>query len=114
MATNAKNKRNGMNLKGWRGPHGLRARTLERDQHLCQAQLPGCTHKATTVHIRPALDGDHRQATLHDCISLCHRCHGRIDGPRSPGGRGFPGRRRAAIPSQVAEIPPRSRRSREW
>lgn len=111
---NEKAKRNGLNLNRWRGPRGLRAQALRRDHHLCQH--PGCTNKATTVHIRPELNGDHRRATLNDCTSLCHTCHGRIDGRRSQTGGTSRARRTAAIPDG-AQIPPRAeniRRSRSW
>lgn len=107
-----KNQRNGMNTHRWRGPRGLRARALERDGHACTYGLPGCTGTATTVHIDPNLNGDHRRATLDDCRSACHRCHGRIDGHRSRGGTARPAARRD--PAEVAEIPPLGLRSREW
>jgi hypothetical protein len=36
-----------------------------------------------SVHLRPELQGNHRQATPQDCIVLCLSCHGTLDGPRA-------------------------------
>lgn len=42
----------------YRWPKGLRQAILERDNHLCQIRLPGCTMTADTVdHIRPVSQG---------------------------------------------------------
>ena len=58
----------------------LRKQALERDP-LCQR----CGREATTVHLDPALKGNHNAATLQDLTSLCHRCHGKLDGARGGG-----------------------------
>ena len=60
----------------------LRLAALKRDRHRCQFRLPGCTGKATTVHLRKALGGDHSLATLDDLTSGCAHCHGVVDGGR--------------------------------
>lgn len=94
---NQKATRNGLKRHAWKGPNGLRARTLQRDQHRCRLKLPGCTHKATSVHLAPLLRGDHTRATLDHCLSACHHCHGVIDGRRSKGGR-VPAQTTTSIP----------------
>lgn len=70
----------GYDSPGWRR---LRAAALQRDGGWCQLRLEGCTGRATTVHLRPELGGDHRRATLEDCVSACRVCHGRVDGGRA-------------------------------
>jgi hypothetical protein len=50
---------------------------------LCEFRYPGCTSRATTVHLDPRLQGDHLKARLEDCASACHHCHGVVDGARS-------------------------------
>lgn len=65
----------------------LRETALHRDGHVCQLQHTGCTERATTVHLDPALDGDHLAATPDDLTSACAHCHGVADGARSRGGR---------------------------
>ena len=61
----------------------LRKQRLAFDGHRCQLRLPGCTGRATTVHLDPRFAGDHDAATIDDLISACARCHGRIDAPRA-------------------------------
>lgn len=61
----------------------LRVQALVRDGYRCQLQLDGCTGVATTVHIDPALRGQHEDATLDDCTSACLYCHGVTDAARS-------------------------------
>jgi hypothetical protein len=78
-----KSRAHGLYDAAWRGPRGLRARVLERDRHLCQLGLRGCTFEATTVHLDASLEGDHSHATGHDCLSACAHCHGVTDGGRS-------------------------------
>jgi 5-methylcytosine-specific restriction endonuclease McrA len=70
-----KNKEQGRTTQHWRR---LRVQALERDDYTCQ----GCGAPAVSVHISPALGGDHRAATLDDCVSACLVCHGRLDGQR--------------------------------
>ena len=66
----------GRNTAAWRK---LRHFVLERDGRRCRTC--GATAKLT-VHLDPALGGDHSLATSKDCITLCVRCHGLADGPR--------------------------------
>ena len=63
----------------------LRQRRLNLDGHRCQLHHPGCTQVATTVHLDPALNGDHLYATLGNTISACLHCHGVEDAPRASG-----------------------------
>lgn len=54
-----------------------RQRVLERDSHRCQAQLDGCTGRATEAHHR----GGYRYVQnepLFELIALCHHCHDQI------------------------------------
>jgi len=75
-----KRKRGGLTEQVWLR---LRAAALLRDRHRCQFRLEGCTRRATTVHLRPELAGDHRRATLDDLTSSCAHCHGVVDGTRA-------------------------------
>jgi 5-methylcytosine-specific restriction endonuclease McrA len=67
-----KRKTSGYYSKHWQQ---LRKAALNRDLHTCQR----CGAPATTVHIDPRLRANHHAATLADCTSLCHSCHGSID-----------------------------------
>lgn len=50
----------------------------------CELQVDeGCTLVATTAHLDPALEGNHDEATVDDCMAACAHCHGVIDQPRS-------------------------------
>ena len=42
-------------------------------------QLPGCTGKATQVHIAPVLGGDHSKATMETAVAVCASCHDSTD-----------------------------------
>jgi len=57
---------------------------LERDSYRCQLQLPGCTHRATTVdHITQAAnDPAHRHLR-----SLCESCHRKVTAQQGGGWR---------------------------
>jgi hypothetical protein len=63
----------------------LRKQALERDGYRCQRIVYGqaCLQPANTVHIAPHLGRNHDLATLDDCMSMCRRCHGAIDGARA-------------------------------
>lgn len=61
----------------------VRSRRLLMDNSMCQIKLPGCTGRATMVHLDPALLGDHRFATILDCVSCCPSCSGAVDAPRA-------------------------------
>ena len=53
-----------------------RAAVLKRDNHLCQAQLPGCVVAAKQVH---HLTYDHfMNEPLFDLIAVCVPCHDQI------------------------------------
>ena len=70
-----KNREQGRTTQHWKR---LRVQALDRDDYTCQV----CGQPAVSVHINPALGGDHRAATLDDCVSACLSCHGRLDGQR--------------------------------
>jgi hypothetical protein len=77
-----KNKAHGTHTSYWRQ---LRQQALERDGYQCRLNVDHrCTRRATTVHIRPELGGDHLRAGLNDCVSACRTCHGILDGRRTP------------------------------
>jgi len=73
------------NRKAWR--HGrtskrwqqIRAAVLARDGRCLEC---GSTADLT-VHLDPALEGNHLAAGPENCATLCRRCHGRLDGARS-------------------------------
>jgi 5-methylcytosine-specific restriction endonuclease McrA len=60
----------------WRA---MRAAVLERDGRCLDC---GATDDLT-VHLDPALEGDHTAAGVDDCVTLCRTCHGRVDAPRA-------------------------------
>jgi hypothetical protein len=72
---------------GYHRPHWrhVRQQRLTLDGHRCTLQLPGCTGRATHVHLAPELHGNHDTATIHDCQSACASCSGAIDAPRALG-----------------------------
>lgn len=61
----------------------VKAARLLYDNYVCQLNLKGCTLRATTVHLAPECNGDHRLATPDNTLSACLHCHGVIDGARS-------------------------------
>lgn len=65
----------------------LRPQVFAAAGGLCEFRLRGCTRVATTVHLDPALEGNHDAATVDDCQAACAHCHGVIDGRRSSNGR---------------------------
>jgi 5-methylcytosine-specific restriction endonuclease McrA len=78
----SKNKAHGTQTTYWRK---LRTQALERDGYRCQLNVDHrCTQAATTVHLDPALKGNHRIAGLEHCKSACKHCHGVEDGRRTP------------------------------
>lgn len=79
----AKSQAHGLDSPYWQW---LRRGVLIRDNYRCQLHLDRhCTGTATTVHIDPALEGNHRRARRSDCISACAHCHGVVDGTRARG-----------------------------
>ena len=74
-------KQSGRNLASWQK---LRAAVLERDGHMCRLRLDYCQGRATSVHLDPRLRGDHRLATMADCVSACSSCHGAAHAGKAP------------------------------
>lgn len=72
----AKAKAHGRNTAAWQR---LRKATIAREAGRCQR----CGGNANSVHIDPALNGNHNLAGLDDCTLLCSVCHGVVDGPRA-------------------------------
>jgi len=66
---------------GYSSTHWRRMRQLARHYHP-HCQRCGST-TGLTVHLDPALHGDHRSAQLDDCTVLCASCHGTLDAPRA-------------------------------
>jgi 5-methylcytosine-specific restriction endonuclease McrA len=61
----------------------MRLAAFHRDGYACrQCGITGDRH-TLTVHLNPALDGDHLVATRDDLTTLCRSCHGSVDAPRS-------------------------------
>jgi 5-methylcytosine-specific restriction endonuclease McrA len=56
----------------------VREQVLERDGYACVV----CGVPARSVHIDPALRGDHRNVTPDEAWTLCPQHHGAIDGAR--------------------------------
>jgi cytochrome c553 len=73
---------NGYSSADWQS---LRRRRLAYDDLRCQLHYPGCTERATSVHLDPALKGDHSKATMENTASACAHCHGVEDAPTSNG-----------------------------
>jgi 5-methylcytosine-specific restriction endonuclease McrA len=68
--------RQGRTTARWRA---VRAAVLARDGRCLECG----TTDDLTVHLDPALEGDHAAADVDDCVTLCRRCHGRVDAPRA-------------------------------
>lgn len=75
-----KQREHGRDTAHWRR---IRAERLLLAGNRCELGLHGCTGTATTAHLDPALEGDHRAATVDDIRSACAECHGRVDGARA-------------------------------
>ncbi len=79
---NEKRRTSGRTTAAWQR---LRLAALHRDNFTCQRE--GCDvagiAKTMTVHLRPALGGNHFAATLADLTTYCRSCHGSVDAPRS-------------------------------
>jgi 5-methylcytosine-specific restriction endonuclease McrA len=61
----------------------LRLAAFYRDGYACQRCSRTGTRHTLTVHLDPALEGNHWIATLDDLTTLCRSCHGSIDAPRA-------------------------------
>jgi 5-methylcytosine-specific restriction endonuclease McrA len=57
----------------------VRRAVLGRDRGLCVL----CGEPANTVHLRPDYPYTHADCTPQDCVLLCRRCHGQLDGSRA-------------------------------
>jgi 5-methylcytosine-specific restriction endonuclease McrA len=81
-------------IKGYGTTHWKRVRRqhLELDGYACQIRLPLCLGIADTVDLHPALNGNHRIATVETTRSACRRCHGATDGGRRTGAASHYGR----------------------
>jgi len=77
-----KQKAQGRDSRYWR--EQLRPARLEFDEYTCQRCFgERCGNQDLTVHLDPALEGDHLSATIHDCVTVGRSCHGTVDAPRS-------------------------------
>lgn len=79
----AKQREQGKDTRYWR--EELRPAVLERDQHTCRDC--GATEDLTVDLVNATLEGDHRRATIDDCVTRCRSCHGSKDAPRASRGR---------------------------
>jgi 5-methylcytosine-specific restriction endonuclease McrA len=70
---NAKRKASGRTTDAWQR---MRLAAFLRDGYACQRCGRTGTAKTLTVHLNPALDGDHLAATRDDLTTLCRSCHG--------------------------------------
>jgi 5-methylcytosine-specific restriction endonuclease McrA len=73
----AKGKAHGRHTAHWKR---LRRAVLERDGRAC---VRCGAVDDLTVHIDPRFADQHSTATAEVCITLCRRCHGRLDGARA-------------------------------
>jgi hypothetical protein len=80
----AKTREYGYRRKNWRQ---VREQRLNLAGHICELKLPGCTTRATHVHLDPGMRGQHDAATLNDCRACCASCSGAVDAPRSHAAR---------------------------
>lgn len=62
---------------GSRATRNTRNHVLERDNHTCRLQLPGCTNHATQAHHTHGLQGQRRLEATNpdDMIAVCQPCH---------------------------------------
>ncbi len=75
----AKDRERGYSTQHWQT---LRRQALDAAHGQCQrCGLYSLT--GMTVHINPALGGNHHIATIQDCKVLCQSCHGTVDGGRA-------------------------------
>jgi hypothetical protein len=85
---------------GYETPHwqAVRRARLALDGYRCTFRHPGCTVRATTVHLAPECGGRHALATLDNTRSACLHCHGVEDGGRATGGAASPSKTGSAAP----------------
>lgn len=78
---NAKAAAHGLHRGHWQN---LRRQRLELAGGRCELALDEfCTVAATTVHLNPALEGNHDAAAIDDVRAACAHCHGVADAPRA-------------------------------
>lgn len=64
----------------------LRAKTLQRDEHICQLHLPGCTFDATAVdHVINYAQGG--TDDMDNLQSVCGPCHSKKTAREAAAGR---------------------------
>jgi 5-methylcytosine-specific restriction endonuclease McrA len=80
---NQKRKDSGRTTVAWQR---MRLAAFHRDGYACQRCGNTGDRKTLTVHLNPALDGDHLAASRDDLTTLCRSCHGSVDAPRSKQG----------------------------
>ena len=73
---NTRRKVSGRTTAAWQR---LRLAAFHRDGYACQRCGEGGTRHALTVHLDPALKGNHWIAALDDLTTLCRSCHGSVD-----------------------------------
>jgi 5-methylcytosine-specific restriction endonuclease McrA len=77
---NTKRRVSGRTTAAWQR---LRLAAFDRDSYACRQCGQGGTRHTLTVHLDPALKGNHWSATLDDLTTLCRSCHGSVDAPRA-------------------------------
>jgi 5-methylcytosine-specific restriction endonuclease McrA len=77
---NQKRKDSGRTTESWQR---MRLAAFLRDGYACRRCGKTGDRKTLTVHLNPALDGDHLAAGRDDLTTLCRSCHGSVDAPRS-------------------------------
>jgi 5-methylcytosine-specific restriction endonuclease McrA len=77
---NTKRRESGRTTARWQR---LRLAALHRDGYACQRCGQSGTRHTLTVHLDPALKGNHWIAALDDLTTLCRSCHGSMDAPRA-------------------------------
>lgn len=58
----------------------MRQRVMLRDG---ACRLCGTTRSLTVHHVRPAADDGAGALDMDNLVTLCRRCHGRVDGPKA-------------------------------
>jgi hypothetical protein len=76
----AKTREYGYRRKHWRT---IRKQRLEAAGYVCELQLPGCTTRASHVHLAAEYRGQHDIAELEHTRACCPSCSGAVDAPRS-------------------------------
>ena len=77
---NQKRKDSGRTTAAWQR---MRHAAFHRDGYACRRCGKTGDRHTLTVHLNPALGGNHFVATLADLTTYCRRCHGSVDAPRS-------------------------------